>query len=302
MITATLAYLGLVVIFASVAPRLAARADPAWGVRLIVPAMIALTGAGLFVLAANALTWAAQLADIAEVGDWSAHQLRRSDPVPHLLAGLSAVLLTASIMSMTAVAVRRVRTFARVPVPAGDGDLGEPILLEDDRAEAFTTPGRRGRIVVTSALMNALSGSERAALIAHERSHQRHRHAWWLLIADLAAAGNPLLRGTARVLAHVVERWADEDAAVDVGDRTLVARTVARASILRKRTAQNATALVLSVADGDAPARVRALLSTRPRRISLAVAALALLVAAAAFAAIVMERSTDAVFDAAHRG
>src|SRR5262249_42248568 len=53
--------------------------------------------------------------------------------------------------------------------------------------------------------------------------HLVHRHAWWLLGADLAAAANPLLRPTAAVIGQAVERWADEDAAASIGDRRAAA-------------------------------------------------------------------------------
>jgi Peptidase family M48 len=300
MILATVAYACLTLIFVVAAPRLAARVHPARAVHLLVAATVAFAGAGLYILAANTLTWAAERPDVAELGDWSTSRLRLHDPVPHVIAGLSASLLMASLASMTVVATRRIRALAgiRRAIRACAG-AGPVVLIDDARPDAFTTPGRRGRIVVTTGLMSALTPDERSALIAHERSHLRHRHAWWILTADLAAAANPLLRGAARATTHTVERWADEDAATDVADRRLVARTVARASLLRKRGVAVATMLALAATGGDAPARVAALLSGQPRRNSAATAALVLLVLAAGIAVVGMERSADAVFDAA---
>lgn len=300
MIVATAAYVLLVLTFTTAAPMLARRVHPAWGVRLIVPAGLAFAGVGLFVLGANTLTWAAQRPDVAELGDWSTSKLRLSDPVPHLLAGLSATLLIASVASMLAVAVRRCRAVSQIrrAVRACDGP-GDVVLIDDPRPDAFATPGRHGRIVVTSGLIDALTPAARAALIAHERSHLRHRHAWWILGVDLAAAANPLLRPAAQAAARAVERWADEDAATAVADRRLVALTVARVSLLRKRGVEFATTLALAATGGDVPERVRALLGGRPRRSAIAAAVLLLMVVAAGVAALAMARSADAVFDAA---
>jgi Zn-dependent protease with chaperone function len=302
MIFATVAYLCLTLVFAWSAPRLAVRVHPAWSVRLIVPAAVAFAGAGLFILAANALTWAAQRPDVAELGDWSTRRLRLDDPVPHAIALLSASLLAASLVALATTGYRRTRALAEVHTavrPCG-ADHGGVVLLDDERPDAFTTPGRRGRIVVTSGLMNALTPPQRAALIAHERSHLRHRHAFWVLAIDLASAVNPLLRSTAQAMTHAVERWADEDAAVAVDDRTLVARTVALASLLHKHGAAYVTNMMLAATGGDTPARVRALLGGRPRRNGLAAAALVLMVVAAGVAVVGMQRSADALFDASH--
>ena len=53
-----------------------------------------------------------------------------------------------------------------------------------------------------------------------------------VMYAELAAAVNPLLGPTARTVAQAVERWADEDAACALADRTLAARTLARTALL----------------------------------------------------------------------
>jgi hypothetical protein len=302
MIFSTAAYLVMTLLFAVSAPALVRRVHPARGVRLIVPAALGFSCAGLFVLAANAMTWAAQRPDVAELGDWSTSKLRLHDPVPRALAVLSASLLTVSLVSMAVVAVRRARALHEIRnVVRACGAPGDLVLLDDQRPDAFTTPGRGGRIVVTSGLMNALSAREQTALIAHERSHRCHRHAWWVLAADLAAALNPLLRPIARSTAHAVERWADEDAATEVGDRRLVAHAVARASLLHKRGIEFATALVLAATGGNLPARVQALLDNRPRRDGFAATMLVLMVLGAAIAVLGMQRSADAVFDAASR-
>ena len=112
------------------------------------------------------------------------------------------------------------------------GAPGSLVVLDNERPDAFATPGASGRIVVTTALLRALTAQERRALFAHENSHLAHRHAWWLLAAELAVATNPMLGPTVRAIEHAVERWADEDAAQAVTDRLLVARTLARTALL----------------------------------------------------------------------
>jgi hypothetical protein len=68
---------------------------------------------------------------------------------------------------------------------------------------------------------------DRAARRPRPRTvHLAHRHVFWTLTADLAAAVNPLLRPTATTVGHVIERWADEDTADLLGDRRLLATTV----------------------------------------------------------------------------
>jgi len=67
---------------------------------------------------------------------------------------------------------------------------------------------------------------------AHERSHLRHRHHWYLVATEMAVAVVPPLRRLADQVRFATERWADEDAAAALGgDRDLVARAIARAAL-----------------------------------------------------------------------
>ncbi|WP_163568935.1 M56 family metallopeptidase [Fodinicola feengrottensis] len=167
--------------------------------------------------------------------------------------------------------------------------------MESDTADAFTTPEMAGRIVITTALLRVLTAQQRHALLAHERSHLAHRHSWWLLVADLAAGVNPLLRPTATAIAQAVERWADEDAATVVGDRRLVATAVATAALARRRSVSPG----LAAAGGHVPRRVRALLAPPPRRRPILLGTVIVLLACTAAATIAVERSGDQIFDRA---
>jgi Zn-dependent protease with chaperone function len=169
------------------------------------------------------------------------------------------------------------------------------IVVDSERPDAFATPAPSGRIVVTSALMAALTPDERRAVIAHERAHLRHRHAWLLISADLAEAANPLLRPTVAVIQHAVERWADEDAARHIGDRKLVARTIARVALLRNDAGSHP--LTPAATGGQVPQRVRALLSPPPDRRLWLAAVVVVLLAGSFVATCAVERTGDALFD-----
>ena len=196
-------------------------------------------------------------------GPWLGRTLRPATAVRLLTP--AAVLVTAALWFAAAVAAftwigqdaatgraaRRVVLF---------GDPGSLVVLDSDMPDAFTTPEATGRIVVTRGMLRALPADERAALLAHERSHLSHRHAWWATAADLAARANPTLVPTARTLRNAVERWADEDAAARLGDRRLVARALARAALARQRHPRD----LLPATWGSASARVAA--PARPAR------------------------------------
>nr|WP_223186357.1 M56 family metallopeptidase [Streptomyces sp. CBMA29] len=103
--------------------------------------------------------------------------------------------------------------------------------MENDAVIAYTIPGRHRRIVVSTGMLRSLSAVQRRALLAHETSHLRHRHHRYVQLARLAAAANPLVRPVSRAVDLAVERWADENAAVEVGDRRTVAHALAAAAL-----------------------------------------------------------------------
>ncbi|MFE2177043.1 M48 family metalloprotease, partial [Kitasatospora sp. NPDC059462] len=121
----------------------------------------------------------------------------------------------------------------------------ELTVLPDERADAFALPGRPrrpgrpaepGRIVVTTGMLRALDARERAALLAHERTHLTARHHLFLALAAHAATAHPALRALRAPLGYHLERWADEAAAARVGDRAVTARAVGRAALAAGRS------------------------------------------------------------------
>ncbi len=112
---------------------------------------------------------------------------------------------------------------------AGHG--GELVVAAAEAPHAFAVPGSPSRILVTTGMLRALDAGERRVLFAHERAHLRKRHHGLRAVAEVAAALNPLLIPVREAVAFLIERWADEAAAAEVGDRQLAARSLARAAI-----------------------------------------------------------------------
>ncbi|MFJ6622266.1 M48 family metalloprotease [Kitasatospora sp. NPDC091335] len=176
-------------------------------------------------------------------------------------------------------AALRAAALFRPTTPRRAGTLRRPAdhpltVLDDERADAFALPGRPGRpgrpgepgrIVVTSGMLRALTGPERAALLAHERAHLTARHHLFLALAEHAAGIHPALRGLRAPLGYHLERWADEVAAARVGDRAVTARAVGRAALAANRSPWPARPrLVAAAHSGPVPRRVAALLRPRP--------------------------------------
>lgn len=262
--------------------RLSASLDPRLATFLLTAAAVLLAAATATVLALLVVGGLIQVPLVAQLGRLSQQVLRSGDPPSLLVALVAAIALSAAVFAASRMTWRRVRALLAAADEArclpGTGEL---VIMEDDTvAEAFTVPGRPGRIVVSTGMLAVLDDAERRALLAHERAHLRWHHHWFTAAAQLAAAANPLLRPLARTVSFTIERWADEDAASCCGDRRLVARTIARAAMAKAGAARSGTTsgrttgLALGVtgssADlsgaGPVPRRVAALLAAPPRR------------------------------------
>ncbi|MBW8794261.1 MAG: M56 family metallopeptidase [Streptomyces sp.] len=228
-------------------------------------------------LALLAFTGVAQIPQIAEEGRWSVSALRSQDPVYAVVAAVSTLVLAACAVSLCVAAVRQGRHLLRARRECaglpGDTELA---VLDDDVPLAFALPGSPGRIVVSRGMLRRLDGAEREALLAHERAHLRGRHHVFQSVWRLTAALNPLLRPVAVAGNFVLERWADEEAAERVGDRTVVAHAVGRAALASAGASRPAA---LAATGGVVPQRVRALLAPPPAHRSLPLLAGGLLLA-----------------------
>ena len=138
---------------------------------------------------------------------------------------------------------------------------GSVEIAVHENAFAFTLPGRGGRVVLSSGLVELLDDQEQAVVLAHEHAHARHRHDRYLLIAQCAAATVPFLRSLTSRLQFSLERWADESAVAECGDRGLVARTLGKVAL---HTPQTTAAMAFSGL--GVPGRVAALLASPARQ------------------------------------
>jgi hypothetical protein len=297
MTLAAVLAIAVCLLFAAVGPALGRRLPPAAATRLLVIGSVAAAATTLFVLAVVAFVRIGEVPLIAAIGSWSTEVLRRDSPIPDIVTAASAGLLTILTVRAAAVALRRTRALLAVHRDCRHlSGAGPIVVVNDDRPDAFTTPDPRGRIVVTTGLVRALDPLERRVVLAHERSHLQHRHPWWVLAADLAAAANPLLTPTAKAVDHAVERWADEDAAAITG-RRVTARTLARAGLLRHRHA--ALGPALGVVSADLPGRVRALLEPPPRSRPLTTTTLLALILTCALSAVAVQHLGERLFERA---
>jgi Zn-dependent protease with chaperone function len=301
MIGSLLAVFAFTTAFALVGPVIARRVSPVLATRMLVPGSILTAIASTFALAVAAFTLIGQFPEIAEMGPWSPAALHADTPIPTAGAIAGGLLLTYTAVSAVVLVSRRSLAFVEIHRTCGRlGSPGSLVVLESDKPDAFTTPEATGRIVVTRGMLDALTQTERGALLAHEASHLRHRHAWWLLAADLSAAINPTLRPTARALRRTTERWADEDAANAIADRRTVAHALARAALAAHDHHSNRPAPITAATGGNVPERVAALLAPARRRTRPTVTALALallLLAGTADASLHLQRHGETLFE-----
>ncbi|MFH8336702.1 M48 family metalloprotease [Streptomyces sp. AM6-12] len=219
---------------------LLAAAGPLTG-RYVAPAAAARVLAAAAVVTAGATVWTLVLLGAALLGDVppearGGHQGGAADPVP-VVIGLTACLGLVVVAVRLRRAVRaewRTRRALR-RLCAGQPADTELIVAASAVPRACAVPGRPGRILVTSAMLGALGPAERRVLLAHERAHLAHRHDVLVTAAVLAAAADPLLCPVRSAVGYLVERWADERAAAEVGDRRTAALALARAALTAQR-------------------------------------------------------------------
>jgi Zn-dependent protease with chaperone function len=221
----------------------------------------------LAVLSASAAVWTllliagtnlAQLHGIAERLSWCSDVVSKHRGELNPVGGMAIFGLIVSFGS--ALRVRRRQRSLRAP--AGDEEIA---VVGSDVPTAFALPGRPGRFVVSTGMLHALDPDERRVLFAHERAHLRCHHHRYVRLTQLAAASFPVLTPLNGRVRLATERWADEEAVRDVGDRTVVARAVARAAIAQT----DAPVTGLGMADTGVLERVESLLQGAPRRARL---------------------------------
>jgi Zn-dependent protease with chaperone function len=232
------------------------RVAPSIAARAVAMAAAVAAVASLCCLTLLALTLFDDVPPLSALDDRP--ELSLPKPVPGWIA-LCALGLLATGVARLAWGVRRRRLFLRRICRIGRPAAGL-VVADWDQPYAIAVPGRPGHIVTTSGMLRLLDGDERRVLFAHENSHLLRHHHRLVAVASWAGAVNPLLLPMATLVSHLVERWADEDAAAEVGDRALVARAVAKASLA---TAGHRLAGALGLAGTGSVHRVMALVHPR---------------------------------------
>ncbi|MGD1217336.1 M48 family metalloprotease [Streptomyces krungchingensis] len=196
---------------------------------------------------------------------WADPEVRAAVPHDEVIGKGAVVALVVAAAACTAL-LRRHRRVRRRGLRALRGLRATQVaVLRDDMPYAHALPGRAGtaRILVSTGMLAGLTSRERRVLFAHERAHLTGRHHRHLLLAGLAARANPFLRPLRTAVAYTVERWADEEAAAEVGDRRTTARAIARAALI-SRPAPASTLAAVAAVPGPVPRRVAALLGPAP--------------------------------------
>ena len=312
---------------------IASRLPPQIATWLLTAAAVALAALSTAVLGLLACTALLRVPLVASLGHMSVQVFRHDDPASLSAAVASAALLTVAIVAAGRFAWRRARALVSAARHArclpGSSQV---VVVPDGSADAYAVPGWPGRIVVTAGMLDALEPDERRVLLAHERAHARSQHYLFTALTYLAAAANPLLRPVAAAVTYTVERWADETAARDCGDRRLAARAIGKAALAsaarampgpglpgalgiagpflmrgvtripgltrRGRATRLGRALGLGGA-GPVPRRVAALLTPPPRVRPLLVAAVAAVVLVSSAAALDAARDLHTVVELA---
>lgn len=143
---------------------------------------------------------------------------------------------------------------------AAGPDTDPLVVLPDSTAQAFAVPGRPGRVVVTTGMRRLLTDRQFDALLAHEYAHLSSGHHRLVQSAELAAAMHPALWWVARHVDYLVERAADEQAAVEVGNRHTVAHAIGVVALASRVEMDVPRGLYAASPGGVVPRRVAQLL------------------------------------------
>jgi Peptidase family M48 len=307
-------YLPLVIpLLAAVTARVFAdRLPPAAASWLLAASALALALASSAVLGLLVLSALIRLPVVDAVGHLSRSAVANGDAVSVPVAIVAGALLAAAMTATGKTAWLRVAAIARAHRHASRlPGAGEVVVTEDAAADAYTVPGWPCRIVITQGMLRALSDGERGVLLAHERTHARNSHYLFTSVARLAAAANPLLRPVVAEVGYAVERWADERAAAEAGDRALAARAIAHAALAssaappdRDPTAMTVLGLITPEwrggrKAGPVPRRVAALLTPPPGLSPLLIVVAVVLVAASGASALEAARNVHQLIELA---
>jgi Zn-dependent protease with chaperone function len=135
-----------------------------------------------------------------------------------MTAGLIVVTLLLGSLVVRAVGLARTRARQRVLIDLVGTEREElpgTVVVDHPRATAFGLPGLKGRVVVSSGAIDALTAEELGAVLAHERAHLHAHHDLVLFPFRSLASSLPESRSLAAVSSRVgtlVEMAADNRA------------------------------------------------------------------------------------------
>lgn len=135
-------------------------------------------------------------------------------------------------------------------------------IVPDPTALVYCVPGQGGRVVFTSAAVEQLTLTQRAAVLAHERAHLRGRHHLLIASASVLARAFPrilLFRTSFEHTTQLVEMRAD-----DLASRGCGGRPVADALLVLAEMTSSPTVLAASAV--TTAHRIARLLSDQPPR------------------------------------
>ena len=226
------------------------RMRPDTAARLITALVLLSFGAAIWTMLLVVTANIVQMHGVAERLAWCSDIVTRHrgsfTPIGFVAVGTAAT---------AAASAARVRVRQHRQRAYGDGE--ELAVIVSEQPVAYALPGRPGQVVVSTGMLRSLDPHERRVLLAHERSHLRRGHHRYIRLTELAAAAMPLLRPLNSRLRFAVERWADEDAADETGDRALVACAIARAAL----ASHSSPRLGLAIADAGVVERVEIMLA-----------------------------------------
>jgi Zn-dependent protease with chaperone function len=126
---------------------------------------------------------------LAEASPWAA-----ATAVALACGGVwSAAMLVREIVRARARHRReRAELRVRAPLLPGEEPAGDRlVVLEGERPDAWWLPGAAPQLVITTAALRRLKGSQLDAVLAHEQGHARARHDWLLYSSAALANGFP---------------------------------------------------------------------------------------------------------------
>ncbi len=263
------------------------RLPPALAAALLAVCALVAAVASSAVLVLLAALLAARLPAVAAAGGWSAERLAHTTPVPPSVSVAATALLVVVLVRGVVALQRHLRSAraARALCRSTPAAAGGGLVVLGSGFDAFALAGDGGRVVVSRAVLQGLDAAERRALLAHERAHLEGRHHLLRTAAAVGSALDPVLSGVPAAVRFATERSADEHAVHEVHDRAVVARALARTSLLARRSRAALAVAAMGAAGPDVVERVGALarppVPSRPGLVTAVSCAAALLLVGA---------------------